>query len=264
MKIIIVTQQDPFYLPYFFDAFFGRLYEEIAGIEIAGVIIQKPLGQKSKRALVNRMIDFYGPLNFTIISLRYVLLMIEKRLNEMHVLDRAHSIEHHCVRRGVRIFKYRNVNNPKFIAYVRQKHIDLIVSVAASQIFRAEILRAPRMGCINIHNAPLPDYRGMMPSFWQMLAGEKHVTATIHEMVEEIDKGKIIFQQQTNIDKGMTLHALIKRTRKVDADALIKVLRMFRDNQVRPCPLPRRKGSYFSFPSRRDVAEFRRRGYRIV
>ena len=264
MRIIIVTQQDPFYLPYFFDAFFSRFSEQIAGVEIVGVIIQKPLGQKSKRALMNRMIDFYGPLKFVIISLKYVLLMIEKRLNEMHVLARAHSIEHHCARHGVRILRYRNVNNPKFVAYVRQNRIDLIVSVAASQIFRAEVLRAPRMGCINIHNAPLPDYRGMMPSFWQMLAGEKRVTATIHEMVEEIDKGRIIFQQHTDIDQGMTLHALIKRTRKVDAEALIKVLRMFLDKQVRPFPLPSRKGSYFSFPSRRDVAEFRRRGYRIV
>lgn len=264
MKILIVTQRDPFYLPCFFRSFFNKFNEKTENIEIDGVIIQKPLGQKSAMALVSRMIDFYGPINFMIISLKYVLRMVEKRLNEMHFLARAHSIEYYCHRHGVRILRYRNVNNPKFIEYAKNNGIDLIVSVAASQIFRSEILRTPRMGCINIHNAPLPDYRGMMPSFWQMYAGEKHVTATIHEMVEEIDKGRIIFQERTRIEKGMTLDALIRKTREVDAEALIKVLYMFHKNRVKYFPLPRRKGSYFTFPSRRDVVEFRRRGYRIV
>jgi methionyl-tRNA formyltransferase len=264
MKILIVTQHDPFYLPYFFRSFFKKFNEGLRNIQVDGVIIQRSLGQKSKRALISRMIDLYGPVDFVIISLKYLLRALEKKLNGIHVLARAHSIEYYCVSNGVRILPYRNVNNPRFIDYVKKNRIDLIISVAASQIFRSEILGAPRLGCINIHNAPLPYYRGMMPSFWQMFAGEESVTATVHEMVEELDKGRIVLQEQTRIQKGMTLDALIRKTREVDADALVKVLSMFQNNIVRYYPLPRDKGTYYSFPSRRDVVEFRKRGHRVV
>ena len=97
-----------------------------------------------------------------------------------------------------------------------------------------------------------------------MFQGEKQVVATIHEMVQELDKGRIIFQARTAIEKGVTLHSLIKKTRKVDAWALYKVLIMFKEGQVKYHPLPKAKGSYYSFPSRRDVVEFKRKGNRIV
>lgn len=264
MKILVVTQDDPFYLPCFFKSFFDEFLRELGGIEIVGVVIQRPLGQRSKKKILWRMIEFYGPVVFAVISLRYILQQVANRLNRLGLTKAAHSIDYFCRRNGVRILPYRNVNHPRFVEFVKNSKIDLIVSVAAAQIFKSDILRAPRLACINIHNAPLPDYRGMMPSFWQMFHGEKHTVATVHEMVEEIDKGRIIFQAQTEITKGMTLDALIKKTRKVDAWALLKVLRMFKEGRVKYRNLPNKKGSYFSFPSRRDVVEFKKRGYRIV
>ena len=264
MRMIIVTQEDPFYLPGFFKSFFNGSGGKVEGVAISGVVIQRPLGQRSKKKLLRRMLDFYGPVAFAVISLKYVLQQIANRLSRLGLITSAYSIEYFCQRNGVKILPYRNVNHPRFVEFVKNSKIDLIVSVAAAQIFKSDILRAPKFGCINIHNAPLPDYRGMMPSFWQMFHGEKQTVATVHEMVEEIDKGRIIFQAHTEITKGMTLDALIKKTKKVNAWALIRVLRMFQEGRVRYRPLPKKKGSYFSFPSRRDVVEFKKRGYRIV
>ncbi len=264
VRLIIVTQQDPFYLPHFFEAFFRIHDKELAGVDILGVVIQRPLGQRSKKKLLRRMLDFYGPIVFSVITLKYILQQVANRLNRLGLMTAAHSIDYFCRQNGIRILPYRNVNHPRFIEFVKGNKIDLIVSVAAAQIFKSDILKAPRYGCINIHNAPLPDYRGMMPSFWQMFHGEKQTVATVHEMVEDIDKGRIIFQARTEITKGMTLDALIRKTRKVNAWALLRVLRMFKEGRVKYHPLPKKKGSYFSFPSRRDVVEFNKKGYRIV
>ncbi len=264
MNVIIVTQDDPFYLPIFFEVFLDEFERELTDVELLGVVIQRPLGQRSKKALLRRMIDFYGPVVFTLISLRYLMRKIVNKLNLLGVIKKAYSIEYFCRSHGVRILPHRNVNHRRFVEFVKENETDLIVSVAAAQIFKSDILRAPRLGCINIHNAPLPDYRGMMPSFWQMFHGEGQTVATIHEMVEEIDKGRIVYQKRTTIERGMTLDALIKKTRKVDALALLKVLHMFKQGRVKYHSLSRIKGSYFSFPSRRDVVEFKRRGYRIV
>jgi methionyl-tRNA formyltransferase len=264
VNVIIVTQDDPFYLPIFFETFLDGLNKEMSGVNILGVVIQRPLGQRSKKALLRRMVDFYGPVVFTMVSLKYILRKISNRLNQQGILKRAYSTEYFCGAHGVRILPHRNVNHPRFVQFVKESKIDLIVSVAAAQIFKPEILKAPKLGCINIHNAPLPDYRGMMPSFWQLYHGERQTVATIHEMVQEIDKGRIIYQEQTTIDRGMTLDALIKKTRRVDALALLKVLQMFKQGRVKYHALSQKKGSYFSFPSKRDVVEFKRRGYRVV
>lgn len=264
MKVLIVTQADPFYLPHFFKSFFDEFSKKLSGVDIIGVVLQRPLGKRSKKALLHSMIDFYGPVVFTVMSMKYILQRLENKLNKMGLIPAAHSIEYFCHKQGIRIMPYRNVNHPGFIEFVRNNRVDLIISVAASQIFRSEILNAPRLGCVNIHNAPLPEYRGMMPTFWQMFHGERQVIATIHEMNEEIDKGRIILKVRTEIDKGVTLDALIKKTRMTDAKALVKVLALFQENRVEYFRLPRKKGSYFSFPTRRDVVEFRKRGYRII
>ena len=47
---------------------------------------------------------------------------------------------------------------------------------------------------INLHNAPLPKYRGGRPINWALKNGEKSHGVTIHEVVHEFDRGPIIGQ----------------------------------------------------------------------
>ena len=145
MKIIIVTQEDPFYIPIFFKHFFDKFDKNTSGIEIVGVIIQKSLGQKSKKALAKKMLDFYGPISFILQSFKYVLKIVEKKLNAMHILPATFSIEYFLKKNKEELLKYKNVNSTKFSKFVEENRIDLIVSVAASQIFKTRILMKPKM-----------------------------------------------------------------------------------------------------------------------
>ena len=63
--------------------------------------------------------------------------------------------------------------------------LDLVISINASQKFKSEILALPRLGCINVHGALLPRYRGRLPSFWVLANGEKETGTTVHFMNEE-------------------------------------------------------------------------------
>ena len=87
---------------------------------------------------------------------------------------------------------------------------------------------------------------------------------SIHEMVPELDKGKIIYQNKVKIENNMTLHELIIETKKNNARGLIEVLSLFMENKINYKPLPKIKGSYYSFPTRKDVKEFKRRGKKII
>ena len=71
--------------------------------------------------------------------------------------------------------------------------IDLAVSVNYVRIIKPPfIARCKRI--INIHNAPLPKYRGMAPINWALKNGESEHGVTIHEIDAGIDTGPIIGQ----------------------------------------------------------------------
>ena len=58
LKVLLVTQDDPFYIPIFFKELFSK---QIAGnFHLVGVVIQAPFGKKSIKKLFKQMLGFYG------------------------------------------------------------------------------------------------------------------------------------------------------------------------------------------------------------
>lgn len=266
MKIIVVTQEDPFYLPIFFRRLFdlaGRP-ENTAWLTVAGVVIQLPLGNRSLRTLIRRMYGLYGPWWFLVKGVGYTWRKLLEGLRRLGLPVRGFGVRWMAAEAGVPVLEQADVNTVAFARLVESKGVDLIVSAAASQIFKARILHTPPKGCINLHNAPLPRYRGMLPNFWQLYHGEEYSVLTIHEMTERLDKGRIILQRKTRIEPQMSLEELIKLTKNANADALMDALRMLEDGHAEYTDPPAEKGSYFTFPTRREVKEFRRRGHRVV
>ena len=147
---------------------------------------------------------------------------------------------------------------------IRQLNLDLIVSVAAPQVFKSALIAVPRIGCINIHNAKLPKYRGMLPNFWQMYHGEKSVGTSIHRINDKIDDGDILLQKETPIQPGETLDSLIRRTKKIGANMMIEAIEGLKSGLLQPIVNSSAQATYFGFPSKNDVSEFRRKGGRLI
>jgi methionyl-tRNA formyltransferase len=126
------------------------------------------------------------------------------------------------------------------------------------------LIDLPRLGCINIHHAPLPRYRGMMPNFWQLYHGEKSVGITIHKINPKIDEGEIILQKQVPIKAGESLDELIRRTKQLGAHFMVEAIEMVRNGRVKFKENRPEEGSYFSFPTREDVKKFRAMGHRLL
>jgi len=248
MKIIFVTQEDPFYIKIFFETFLAN-YKNIA--EIDGVVICRTMG-KSLGRLIKQMYNFYGPVDFVRMGIRY---MRAKFSGDLKRLFRAYNIA---------VIPCDNINDNDFIERLRLKNIDLLISVAAPQIFKEKILNLPRLGCINIHNARLPKYRGMLPNFWNMYHDEKSSAITIHTMDKDIDRGKIILQREFEIKPEESLDSLIKRTKALGALYMIEAIEMIRKGNVKYLQVDNTSSSYYSFPTREDVRVFRSRGKRIL
>lgn len=261
LNIAFITQDDPFYVRIFFEEFIESCERRE---EIKVVVIAPPMGKKSFSGLLRQMYDFYGWWNFLRVGTRYVFYRLASRLPAWARGKRFFSVEQVCRGYGVRVLRTRDVNAPEFLGRLAQLDPDLIISVAAPQLFREPLIRLPRRGCVNIHNSKLPKYRGMLPNFWQMFHGEKSVGITIHDINAGIDDGDIFLQTETPIAAGESLDALIRRTKKLGARLMIDVLCKIRTGDVRAIENCKEHATYFTFPTRRDVDEFRRKGYRLL
>ncbi|HOP40289.1 MAG TPA: formyl transferase [Geobacteraceae bacterium] len=260
-RILFITQDDPFYVRLFFEEFFSAYQHRD---EIAGVVLAAAMGKKSPFSLARQMLDFYGPLNFIRIGLLFISYRVLGNLATLSGWKKFYSIQSLCKSCHVQVLRENRVNSPDFLEKVRAIKPDLIISVAAPVIFKKELLSIPACGCINIHHGMLPQYRGMLPNFWQMFHGEKQAGITVHEMSEKLDDGRIIIQEAEEIRPDETLDALIRRTKRRGARVMIKAIERIKSGDVTYRENRAEEGSYFTFPSRRDVLEFKRRGKSIL
>ena len=199
------------------------------------------------------MLRFYGPVGFIRLLTRYLRAKLSGR-----------SIERLAQDAGLPIEPTTSVNDPEYVQRVRSLRPDVIVSVAAPEIFRKDILESARLGCVNIHSGRLPKYRGMMPNFWQLMNNESHATITIHEMAAKLDAGAVLATRQVQIRERDTLDRLIVTTKRLGAELMIETLRALAADELQPEPLDMSEADYFSFPTPEAVRELKRVGHALL
>ncbi len=250
MRVLFVTEDDPLYVIRFFDVFFDTYPRD--EIEICGITIDRPFHEALRKTLF-RMVRFYGPWGALRQGLRFIYAGVSAR-----------SIESLAVAAGIPVLPTQSVNQPEYLKRARAIAPDVIVSVAAPEVFKAQLLELPPLGCINIHSGRLPAYRGMLPTFWQMLRGEQAVTITVHRMAEKLDAGDVLATQTFAIRSSDSLDRVIKETKCEAARLVVGVLRDLREGKAEPRSLATEQSEYFSFPKREDVRAFRKRGHRLL
>jgi methionyl-tRNA formyltransferase len=260
-RILVITQEDPFYVRILFEEMFRR-YRSLN--EFVEVVIAPAMGKKSLKGLVLQMYRFYGFRDFLRMGIRFLAYKAGDKISRWVSMKRFFSIEQVCRHYGVPVRHCPDINSQAFLNDIRKYDLDLIVSVAAPQIFKEKLISIPKLGSINIHNSKLPKYRGMLPNFWQMYHGEKAVGTTVHKINAGIDDGEILLQKETHILPEDTLDGLICRTKQFGAEMLIEVIEGLKSGTLHPFPNIKAEATYFSFPTSADVAAFRKKGYRLL
>jgi methionyl-tRNA formyltransferase len=75
---------------------------------------------------------------------------------------------------------------------------DIVMSVFYDKIIKKDFIDSCKK-IINLHNAPLPKYRGVSPINWALKNNEQEHGVTIHEISPGIDDGRIIGQVKYSI-----------------------------------------------------------------
>jgi methionyl-tRNA formyltransferase len=259
VSVLIVTVDEPYYIPKFL-----RPVVEADYVDVVGITTTPPtLGSEGTLSFARRMLRSFGPVVFTKLGLFYgtfrLLELVARTLN----VGGTYSPRQLAERNGIEYRKVTDVNAPEYVSYARALSPDILLSVAATQKFGPELLSVPTERAINVHSSLLPEYRGVSPSFWALMHDEDTTGVTVHEMAEEIDTGDIVRQRSLPILEDDTLHSLNTRVAERGSQVLIDAIEDIRTGTDVPEPIDSSRGEYYSMPTRADVREFRRRGNRF-
>ena len=261
MRIEFLTQDDPLYILPFFDEFLRNYSSEFQILQIS---CSPTMGKRSRVQLLRELTSLYGIFGLLRLLGTTAKCQILGKFKKSREARQFYSLEQAARACGIPYEKIGNPNAAEFVQSVRQRSADLIVSVACPYILKETLLSLPPRGCVNIHHAPLPQYKGMMPTFWQMFHGEKMVGVTVHFMAAKVDEGSALLQEQLAIEPDETLDHLIRRSKRHGAHCMARVLRQIASNSLAPIPLDTSKGTYFTFPTIAEIREFQRRGFRSI
>jgi methionyl-tRNA formyltransferase len=102
-------------------------------------------------------------------------------------------------------------NTPAVAGKVRALAPDFLFSFYYRKMLGRELLQAPSRGAFNLHGSLLPKYRGRAPVNWAVLKGETQTGATLHEMLDKPDAGRIVDQEPVPIGPEDTAAEVFQR-----------------------------------------------------
>jgi len=111
---------------------------------------------------------------------------------------------------------------------------DLIVVAAFGQILRPQVLDLPLQGCINVHAALLPRWRGAAPITAAILHGDSKTGVTIMRMDPGVDTGPILSQRAEPVHQDDTTISLSLRLSELGADLLLETLPGYLRGEILP------------------------------
>jgi len=259
VRIQVLTQEDAFYIPRILDLLLEKR-RDVVGVTIV------PGELQAGRAL--RFLRMMGVRDFALQVANlawYRVLDLLARVLPQVSKSSSHSVASAARRARVPIEHVPRVNAPEFIASLRARGVDLLVSLACPQKLGRELLAVPAHGAINLHGALLPRYQGIFPSFWVLARGESETGVTVHWMDERLDHGDVLLQRTVRIEPRDTVHRLVLRS-KVDVGrhVLLEALERIERGDAPRAPMDLARASYFTYPDATAVREFRARGRRFI
>ena len=142
------------------------------------------------------------------------------------------------------LFKPKDINDPSFCEKIKTLNPDIVLCVFYPKILKKNFIDIPKYGCINLHFAPLPKYRGCMPGAWAIIEGQDEFGVTMHYIDEGVDSGDIVAQKKFTINRNDTGKTLYKKCEKVGLELFNEAFPIIKNNKVKKIPQDKTKVIY--------------------
>lgn len=167
----------------------------------------------------------------------------------------GNTIKNICKNEGIRHCYFNKINN-ELINFLKSYNPTYILN-SSSSLLSKELLSIPKFGTLNLHEAPLPNYRGSAAYFWYLFNGELKAWVTCHYVIEKLDAGNIIFEgKKINLSKKMSIFE-IWRKMLLSYDSIWNKLLPYLENEIKLSSKKQNElnAKVYSYPSK-EVGKF--------
>ncbi len=257
MHVVLLCDDEPFNIPQTVTRIIrNRPFLRYTLVSLAGHGSMRHTGTN-----IRRYMALYGPLGFVRKLAGYALRRAAAAL-------RLPTRTPHSLRRAARLTgagfeRIERLNSKAGLERLRQLSPDVIISIACPQILKKRVLELPPLGAWNVHSAMLPRNRGMLPTFWALLKGDRP-GVSLHRMTRRLDDGEILLQREVDADmETVSLEDLLSGTKELASELVVEGLDRIERGEVELLPNPAEEATSNTFPTREDVRVFLDRGGQI-
>lgn len=163
---------------------------------------------------------------------------------------------------GVR--ELNNINEAQGLERFAASEPELVLSIRYGLILKDPVVAIPAHGILNLHSGVLPDYKGVMASFWALLNDESEIGTTLHYIEDSsIDTGGIVTSTRLAVERDRSyLWHVLSLYEAGCGEMLDAVGRIAAGDSLR-CSRQAETGNYYSFPDAADLQRFSERGWRL-
>jgi len=133
------------------------------------------------------------------------------------------------------ILQPEKLRDPQFIEALAVLQADLFV-VVAFRMLPQMVWSIPTIGTFNLHASLLPDYRGAAPINWVLINGETRTGVTTFLIDEQIDTGKLLLQEETEIPFEWNAGHLHDQLMEMGADLVLATVKGLESDSIQPTP----------------------------
>ncbi len=164
--------------------------------------------------------------------------------------------KHEKERYEVHIRKLSEENNTNFLETKRMKDRnyleilankwkpDVIFIVGCRILISKDIYEIPDLGCLAVHDSPLPHYRGFAPLNWAIINGEECAGVTLFYLNEQMDGGDIALQETIPIAQDETAPMLYDKICSATVDLVRDAVERLMRNALPRTPQNYNEGSF--------------------
>ena len=259
IDISIITQEDKFFIPNNIKLLINNERINVKSIHI----ISSKGSLENKKKFFLKSFLLAGAFR---LGIKYVFH------NLMEILDKTFnyrfffgdkSIQSLAIYNNIDFTYIKNPNDTEFTKSLKLKKLDFIVSYSAPSIFKDILLNIPKYNCINLHCSLLPNYSGIMPSFWVLYFKELYTGCSVHLMDSKIDNGKLVLQEKINIEGIKSIYKLNLLTKKIGGELMLKSILGIVNETIDLKSNNVDKSKYFTWPNSNEIKFFIKNGGKI-
>lgn len=141
-----------------------------------------------------------------------------------------------ALKHGIKVLQPEKISGSSEMEEIISLNPDLIVTAAFGQFLPETLLKAPKLGAINVHASLLPKYRGGAPVHYSIIKGDSETGVTIMRMVKKMDAGDMLSQKAIPISKTDDVGSMFDKLSLLGKDMLLEMLPEFIAGNIKETP----------------------------